>query len=725
MPKHAPEKAKSSVRVKFFELLFGDDEGWLCIATSHPELPKATFKQFFFEWPRQFNILESFILQNEPKLNIYFCVNLLSRQERRKENCLPGSIIWADLDTVNPDALAIPPGITVQSSPGRWQAYWKLDSKLQPYQAEIYSRRVAYAVSADKSGWDLTQLLRVPLTRNWKYRPAPMIMIERAMEVEAQPILFDALPDPDVPMPPGEQAMPNIKELPSVEHVLYKYAINLSNTPFKALYTQEPQADEDWSKILWRLIHVCFEAGMRPEEVLSVTASSSCNKYGRDGRPITDLWRDISKAREQQEKFNIITGTALQLEMPQLVEEKASETFIDQYRSWAQEATDAVVAFHDLSAFMLLSSIVANSVRLNTSYGPIVPNLWGLLLGDSTLTRKTTAMKMVIDFIVTMDKDMIVATDGTAEGLLTGLATRPNRTSIFYKDEISGFFDSINRKDYLAGMPETLTALYDVPAIFSRRLRKESITIENPAFVFFGGGVKSRVYETITEEYIYSGFIPRFLIVTGETDIARLRRTGPPEEIGLKKRSAIMAKVSDVYESYAADVTVNIGGQKARMPARVTANLTQDAWEKYGEIEDKMVNLGNESTIPDLALPTFERLTRSMLKMGVILAAERQMPDKDGQIKVEESDIINAAWYVQDWGRYSIDLVTNAGNRMSEKMLNKAVKVIEKHPGILRSTIMRHYKLSKREADDVLITLEERGIVRKEQAGRGFKYWVV
>ena len=84
----------------------------------------------------------------------------------------------------------------------------------------------------------------------------------------------------------------------------------------------------------------------------------------------------------------------------------------------------------------------------------MVPNLWGLILGDSTLSRKTTAMRMIMDIIAALDSDMILATDGSAEGLLSGLATRPNKTSIFYKDEISGFFDSMNKKDYLAGMSE-------------------------------------------------------------------------------------------------------------------------------------------------------------------------------------------------------------------------------------------------------------------------------
>jgi hypothetical protein len=462
---------------------------------------------------------------------------------------------------------------------------------------------------------------------------------------------------------------------------------------------------------------------MSSEEVFVVARSAPCNKYERDGRPIEHLWKDIWKAQESQVAISQLQRDFIALTMPTLVDEPASETIIDRYRDWAEDATDALPEFHDLCAAIGLSSIVSNSVRLDTSYGLMVPNLWGLILGDSTLSRKTTAMRMIMDIIAVLDSDMILATDGSAEGLLSGLSTRPNKTSIFYKDEISGFFDSMNKKDYLAGMAETLTALYDVPAIFTRRLRKETIIIESPAFVLFGGGVRDRVYETINEEYVLSGFLPRFLVVSGETDMSRLRPTGPATDVGIAKRSALVAEFADMYENYATEVTIKIGGQSTRMPSRITASLSPDAWDKYGELETLMWTTASDSTVSNLALPTFERLSRSLLKLAIVLACSRQQP-KDEKIIVEVADVTNAAWYIQNWGRFSIDLVNNAGKRISEKILEKIQRAISTYPGIPRSTIMQHYHLSKKEADEVLGTLEERQLVRTEKRGRATNYFI-
>lgn len=721
--------SKSGLRTQFFDTVFQDFQGYVCIATSDPRAPKSRFEQKFFPWPKDSMRVENYILSVESKYNVYYCVNLLEKPERLKRWCLSTNIVWADLDAVDPTTISPPAQLVTQSSPGRWQAVWLLSSSLDPQQAEDYSRRVAYASGADKSGWDLTQLLRVPFTLNHKYDNKPEVDLHMiGTETKCPPLLFENLPQPPDTADPTLQdnPMPEAENLPTMEAILYKYSGKL-DVVFQTMYTHEPQADEDWSKNLWRLIHICYEVGMTSEEVFVTCNNSKCNKYRRDHRPISHLWRDILKAKQGKDSLTLITDNFKPLTMPMILDPDTpirNDLFIDRYRDWACEATDAVEEFHDLSASILLTTVIANSVRLATSYEKaMVPNLWGMILGDSTLSRKTTAMRMVTDIIAGIDPELVLATDGTAEGLLTGLETRPHKVSIFYKDELSGFFESINRREYLAGMPETLSALYDVPAIYTRRLRKETIRIESPVFIFFGGGVRDKVYEALNENYVTQGFLPRFLIASGDTDMQRLRRTGPPTDIGIAKRTSIVAEIADLYEHYATDVVQRIGGQAVTIPPRIMAVLTNDAWERYGDIEQQMVYAASVSNISHLALPTFERLSRSILKLSCIIAASRQTP-KDESIMVDELDVDTAAYYVQIWGVNSINVIMNAGIKVSERILAKLIRVITEHPGIMRSTIMQHHHLTKREADEVLGTLEDRGSVRKEKQGRGHAYFI-
>jgi hypothetical protein len=709
-------ESKSDIRVKFFELLFGTTQGYLCIATSGKNSITSDFSQYFFEWPNEALKIENFILTVEENRNVYFCVNLLRNESRKKENCLPGSIVWADLDGVEPELIEeIPPPIFWASSYGRWQAIWRLTVPVPAYQAEEYSRKIGYLVGADRSGWDLTQLLRVPLTLNFKYDPPAYIELERLLETQAPPLLFDAIP-PDVEHRVAIDPMPVESSELNIEMILYKFKNALDYTDFGAYFTQEPE--KDWSSILWRLLHICFRVGMTAEEVFTVARHAKCNKYERDGRPPEHLWRDVLKAAEHYLSAKL---SAL-IEMPVLVEEPYSETFIDTYRNWAKVLTDASPDFHNLCAFIAFSALVSNSVRIETSVGALVPNLWGLLIGDSTITRKTTAMRLVVEFLTGMDKELVAATDGTAEGLLQAMSVRPNKSSVYHKDEVSMLFDSMMRKDYMAGMQETLTALYDSPPYYKKRLANRDIIVESPVFIFLGGGVPDRILNTVSESFVFSGFLPRFLISTGESQGKLIKALGPPTEAGIGGRPEIFNKFADVYETYGIDVETRIGGQKVLMPPRYIAKLTPEAWAKNAEFETILIETALKSSVKDLALPTLDRLSRSILKMATILACLEQKP-KNGIVTVKESNVINAAWYAQKWGENAIHLMLNAGKGTNEKTLEKIFTFIENNPGALKSVVMLRFHLDAKGAANHLQTLEERDLIRKEKRGNGWAYW--
>jgi len=727
MTQRTASTAKSLQRLRFFELLFSDTVGILCLAVTDPRSPKTTFQQHFFDWPKDSIKVENFILKHERHYNMYFCVNLLNQFERKKEYCQETDLLWADLDSVNPDMIVdYPPPIVLRSSPGRWQAFWRLTSKIPSYQAEDYSRRLAYHLGADKSGWDLGQLMRIPLTANYKYNTPVQIELQRMSELTVNAAVFEVLPVSHgtlLRLAPDEPPIPDDEHQAEPETIIVKYSSLLRNTAFYALYTQDPEENDNWSSILWRLLHECYRVGMSSEETFVVARSAPCNKYARDGRPLEHLWRDVLKAAQEYKHIDI--SSAL-IQMPTLIEEgdsRVTSTFLDTYRDWASEATDAVPDFHDMSMLIVLSAIVSSSVKLETSAGSITPNIWGLILGDSTLTRKTTAMRLAMDFLIMIDPSLIVATDGTAEGLLSGLSNRPNQASIFFKDEVSGLFNSMTKKDYLAGFQETLTALYDVPPITTRLLRKETIIIESPAFIFLCGGVPDRIFESIDEHFVLGGFLPRFLVVSGNAHIDDRRPLGPPTHLGLSKRPHIVNKIADLYETYATPIKQNLGGQIHMATPRITARMSPEAWRFNAQLETTMLHTAQDSLVKDLALPTMDRLSRSMLKIAVIFAACRQKP-KNERIMVEEMDIANAATYVQRWGPNSIDLVVSAGKGRHEKFLERIHEFVQSMPGALKSTIMKRFHLSSRDAAAILQTLEERGQIRKEPRGRGYAYWI-
>jgi len=660
--------------------------------------------------------------------NVWFCVNLLDAPERTKTHCLSTNLLWADLDLCNPNEVDPPPQVVIESSPDRYQAFWILNEQLPADVAENYSKRIAYKYKqngVDPSGWDLTQLLRVPFTNNFKYGSAPEVKLLRANDDTIDPSIFEAIELEEITKDAGGAELPDLFTLPSPDNVIYEYRHKLSESYFKELYAVEPGPDDDWSKILWRLINILVETGMTREETFVVAANSKCNKYDRDKRPIRYLWQEVIKAWNAKQAFAVIAGDLDNaLVFPQLVTEDEYEnfpqTFLDDYVAWGSEATDATPEYHELSGAILLSAVLADGIHLKTSFGKIVPNLWGLILGESTLTRKTTAMRMAMDFLTELDPDCLLATSGSVEGVLSGLADRPKKTSMYFRDEVAGFFSEIQKKDYLSGMAEALAHLYDCPAVDHRRLRKETITIVSPVFIFFGGGIRDRVYETVHEDLFYSGFLPRFLIVSGEADMERVRPMGPPptDTKHAIRREDLRIRLADLKELYTNTVMVKIGSQSTDMQRDVEAKLTPEAWERIAVIETRLTLVANNSSNPLITLPTFVRISTSLLKLAMLIAASRQEP-VNYEITVTERDIIHSGKYIQRWGVHTAHMLGNTGKTFTERTLDKVLRCIRENPGITKSDVMRRHHFTSQEGNVMFSTLVDRGLISMNKSGRG------
>lgn len=731
-----------SLRTDFIDYLFGEVEGYLCVASTKALAPKdeLDFKQEFFAWPTQREEIAQYIDKYANHRNLYFCTSLLSDRKRHKDYCLPGNIVWADLDFVTPEETqkTIQPSCVLETSPGKFQAFWRIDVETDADVLEDFAKKITYAVGADKGGWGLTKLMRIPNTTNFKYIDKPPITIYSLFETKVPRELFLELPQPGEGVEVQDknnvatdkelsEPMPSILDLPDAQNIVYKYVHELNRQEgFATLYAGDPEDGADWSKLLWRLINLCIEATMEKHEVFAIALTSKCNKYKRDNRPDEYLWKEILKAWFNQKRVAVILDREIiELTMPELVSRDIEEdSFVKDYKEWGLAVTDAPPQYHELACFIALSSLISAGLRLETSWGDIRPHLWGLVLGESTLTRKTTAMRMAMDIVTTLDEELILAHEGSPEGILTQIGLRPKRVSILYRDEVAGLFESFSKRDYMAGLPEIFTLLYDVPKKLSRVLRKETITVSEPYFIFFGGGIRDKVYSLLTEEFVLSGFIPRFLIVSGENDLSRIRPIGPPTTGTDALKQRVVNSMGELKVNYNLTAQATIIGQQILVPVDVVAKLTPEAWEYNAEIEVKLRNAASQSHMSQMALPAFTRMSVSLLKMGMLVAASRR-EFIGSELIVEKRDLEQAAWYIQRWGKYTIELISQAGKPANERVVESIFQMIRREPGIRKSDIMRRKHLTTREAKEFLDTLTDRGLISPKPSGNGTRYTAV
>jgi hypothetical protein len=721
----------------FLRFIFGNNSGYVCVAIIKHSAAKGKakeFREFFFQYPEQKEEMGRCIEEFTPTHNVYFCPQLLDSTTRDKAHIKSTHVIWADLDSCPPGNMLIPPSIVIETSPKRFQAYWKIDDA-SPVEAEQISQRIAYfheREGADKGGWDLSQLLRVPFTYNLK----PEYDKEDPPQVKVYTIKSTLYRKSDF-----LQKYPAVtrtvaeefefpKEFPNTTGLglLDKYGENLP-PQIEYLFHNTPDKGS-WSTALWTLQLLCLEAGMSREETYLVSRDASCNKFKRDHRDHEHLlWRDVCRAYvRNEENIKVIAPDSKPLPKLLSPEERAvaesRNTFVERYIQWASSLGDAAPQYHQAGAFVILSSVLSGGVRLPTSFGTIKPNIWFMILADTTLTRKTTAMDIAMDLVTEVDDGCVLATDGSVEGLLGTLALRPGRPSVFLRDEFSGLLESIVKKDHYAGMAEMFTKLYD-GKMQKRVLRKETISVADPVLVMFTGGIRSKVCGILTHEHIGSGFIPRFVFVTAESDLSKVQPLGPPTERDSSGRDEILQGIRRLADVYAAEAQyVNTDGVvKLIPPAYVKASLSPAAWQRYNQLESEMMQEGLRSQAPEIMTPTFDRLCKSILKAAVLISASRQDPTEDRTIQVSLEDILHAILYGEGWRDYGIEIINNIGKNTSEQQLEKIANKIYRAPGITRSQLMQNYHLNSREASLIFETLEQRGIVLRTKEGRTEKFF--
>ncbi len=195
MPNHEFKKAKNaslfprsysypSLILEVWEHLYGEPdetEAYLCIASGRRppgeegrvnkgRYPDEDFVTRYFRWPKESEEAVRYALEeSDGGRNVYHCAHLLSECRRSKKSAVSISSLWSDNDEAEIPREISRPTLIVESSPRKYQCYWRLDSRMPPEKAEALNRRLTHVVGADKGGWSLTKLLRVPGTRNYDY----------------------------------------------------------------------------------------------------------------------------------------------------------------------------------------------------------------------------------------------------------------------------------------------------------------------------------------------------------------------------------------------------------------------------------------------------------------------------------------------------------------------------------------------------------------------------
>lgn len=255
----------------FFDKLFGEQTGWVYVPIKKPGKDGAWRKNFFL-WPEDKDRMISFILEKTVEHEVYYGPALY------KEDCTGFSIkpehfkgtyyVWAEFDGTLPsseDMVNVPsPTIKIRSSTAKHEHwYWNLDFlEDNVVSLENITRRLSYALGADLSGWDYTQVLRPPGTIHHESEKLTQILENNSNRVSIE--RFVDLPD--IPNHVWDVEV-DTSALPNSLDVLLTHKIPEKEL---SLFKKKEQPVGKRSSALSRIAHVCVEIGMTNTEMLSV-----------------------------------------------------------------------------------------------------------------------------------------------------------------------------------------------------------------------------------------------------------------------------------------------------------------------------------------------------------------------------------------------------------------------------------------------------------------------
>lgn len=213
--------------------------------------------------------------------DLYFCPHGFSDTKRRKQYAVLPKLLWSDLDEADPRKIKLRPTIAIESSPGRFVGLWVLDTEM----TEEINRRLTYSIDGDVSGWDLTQVLRVPGTINYKYASLPRtrILWSDGPEYSLRSIKRE-LPEVVEEDRPSEDAA----------KIYQRWEKKLPHWCRRELMNGKPTVGKR-SEMLWKISNELIERGVSRDEAFILVKASPWNKFRGRRSEDEQLTREMDK----------------------------------------------------------------------------------------------------------------------------------------------------------------------------------------------------------------------------------------------------------------------------------------------------------------------------------------------------------------------------------------------------------------------------------------------
>ncbi len=327
--------------------------------------------------------------------------------------------------------------------------------------------------------------------------------------------------------------------------------------------------------------------------------------------------------------------------------------FVSEYIRYASQQTDASHEYHEAVALALLSVATPDVVAPIAQFPlGLRTNLYLLLVGTTSLSRKSTAKDIGKDLAKRVWPGVLLNEKSTPEAFAQDLASRSARSSLWAVDEFAQMLVQMHKRDFMTGLAGLLLEVYSGADYTYQRTSKPSVAITAPHLSLVGCCADT-IFDKLHEDDVTSGLLPRFGIVMPTSKPARMAFHETHANL-TSDANALMFRLNELSPRR------DPAGALIGPPRSITFSpAALDAIDQFGAECEKQTG------------ELFRRLAPMAMKVAMLSAVGHKF--RLDPLVVSGDDAANAVQVVRRWAESAAVFQRKLGETRLEKLVTRAL----------------------------------------------------
>lgn len=734
------KETDNSGQREFLKILFKETEGYIDIRTFKAgESGKLEKVDYFFYRIKDIDKLTK-LLETEhfKNLNVHFGVAPRARQSGMEKDIKTLICFWCDLDCKRkskPDlptkeealkkieGFEIAPSIIVDSGQG-YHLYWLLSKPINiKDRIDVLKLRGVLAglsktLGGDIAGIDLSRCLRIPNTLNIKEEnpdglPVWIIKFEPALKYDIKEFKPYHIEQKEAVLGTVKLSKEEIKgwiqrpgsfELPESFYRLLDIDKKLKDT-FEG--DRADLKDQSRSGYSLSLASLLLGYGTFTDEEMIKAMIAQPNGKLRENAPEylirtlskakgnyiptpgsvenTDLPKEIKSEEVSQKKLNSLLEEAI-----------PDRGFLKDYIDTFTEITDTPKSFLFWGAMTTLATTLGKNAYVEWETRRLYPNIWCVFLAPSGF-RKGTGIDIPVKLLWELDKDLLLPSIGSEEGLTKALAIGKagGRDVGFIRwQEFAKILKSWNTRGSWVASQDFFIDLWDSKP-YTKKLSQEEFIVGKTAVSFLSACIPASFGKYFSLEDLELGFFGRVYLITCIEKEKYIPVPLAVSEIDIKR---LVRELEDIKDKY---------NEQFMSRELIEEDFIKWALNIYKNREPGYLNA------------FFTRIETHCVKLAMIYEA-----CLGGGDSISKEAFIYATKALNFLVESAKPMVSEAiGLTEDQRLIRDILRYIRKRRIVRRSELMEKFLLNSKQTFEIETTLIQRGSIKlgKSKPEKGSK----